>query len=296
MNMQQLHCFIVSADKLNFTKAAEILSLSTPTVTHHIKSLEKELGAILFERSPKNVKLTHKGELFYEYAKDMLEKERLAKRQMAELENPGLDFIIIGCTSVTELGFIKNVLAEFRKEYPNLYPRITVGNYFQASTLFRNGQIDLFFATREMVQNNPDCTFRKLFQDRDYALIPKDSPLYGMDEISFCQMEDEVLVTLDHKLVPHNLRSNVKDVLASHANRHFDIICESEVEGILLAESGYGITILPGYMIPESTMQAHVARIREADTLDYGIAYNQGSDIPGLRRLIQIARKQASSV
>lgn len=215
---------------------------------------------------------------------------------MADLEKPGLDFVTIGCTSVTELDFIKKILAAFRKEYPDLYPRITVGNYFQISTLFRNGQIDLFFSTREMILNNPDCTFRKLFQDKDYALVPKNSPLYGKDEISFSQMEDEVLVTLDHKLVPHNLRSNVKDVLAGHADRHFDIICESEMEGILLAESGYGITILPGYMIPKNMPDAHVARIREADTLDYGIAYNPRSGTTGLKRLIQIARKEASAI
>ena len=53
MNTQQLECFIHVADKLNFTKAAEELYLSTPTVTHHIKSLEEELGAQLFYRTSK---------------------------------------------------------------------------------------------------------------------------------------------------------------------------------------------------------------------------------------------------
>ena len=47
MTTQQLECFIRVADKLNFTKAAQEMFLTTPTVTHHIKSLEEELGAAL---------------------------------------------------------------------------------------------------------------------------------------------------------------------------------------------------------------------------------------------------------
>lgn len=296
MNTQQLLCFIAAADKLNFTKAAEDLFLTPPTITHHIRKLEEELGAALFVRNSKYVKLTEKGELFYEYAKDIVEKERLAKRQMDEIKNPDLDFINIGCTSVMELNLLKKVLSVFRRTFPSIYPKITINNYFQISTLFKNGQIDLFFATREMVFNNPDCTFRKIYQDRDYAVIPKSSPLFGKAEVSFSEMEDEVLITLDHKLIPHEMRSNVKDVLSSHANRHFDIICASESEGILLAESGYGITILPGYMLPNDIIDVHIARIKEADSLDYGIAYNPKSRDPKLRKLIQIVQDETSGM
>ena len=65
MNSQQLQCFIYVAERLNFTKAAEALYLSVPTVTHHIKSLEEELGIQLFYRSSRVVKLTENGEKFY---------------------------------------------------------------------------------------------------------------------------------------------------------------------------------------------------------------------------------------
>ena len=70
MNSQQLQCFIYVAERLNFTKAAEALYLSVPTVTHHIKSLEEELGIQLFYRSSRVVKLTENGEKFYFDAKD----------------------------------------------------------------------------------------------------------------------------------------------------------------------------------------------------------------------------------
>lgn len=48
MNTQQLECFVRAAEKLNFTKAAEELYISTPAVTHQIKNLEEELNTTLF--------------------------------------------------------------------------------------------------------------------------------------------------------------------------------------------------------------------------------------------------------
>ena len=61
MNLQQLQCFIHVAERLNFSKAAESLYLSVPTVTHHIKSLEEEVKTQLFYRSSRVVKLTANG-------------------------------------------------------------------------------------------------------------------------------------------------------------------------------------------------------------------------------------------
>lgn len=58
MNSQELKCFVVAADRLNFTRAAKELYVTPPTVTHHIQHLEEELGVKLFIRDSKSVQLT----------------------------------------------------------------------------------------------------------------------------------------------------------------------------------------------------------------------------------------------
>lgn len=58
MNIQELKCFVVVADRLNFTRAAKELYVTPPTVTHHIQHLEEELGVKLFIRDSKSVQLT----------------------------------------------------------------------------------------------------------------------------------------------------------------------------------------------------------------------------------------------
>lgn len=72
MNTQELKCFLRVADRLNFTRAAQELYLTPPTVTHHIQRLEKELGVTLFIRDNKSVRLTAAGEIFYQEPQDIL--------------------------------------------------------------------------------------------------------------------------------------------------------------------------------------------------------------------------------
>lgn len=74
MELQKLKCFVAVADKLSFTRAADELYFSVPTVTHHIKSLEEQMGVQLLFRDKHSVRLTPAGETFYPVARDILSK------------------------------------------------------------------------------------------------------------------------------------------------------------------------------------------------------------------------------
>ena len=116
MTTQQLECFIRVADKLNFTKAAQEMFLTTPTVTHHIKSLEEELGATLFIRTPKMVQLTDAGAEFYGDAKDILNRINLSSKKIANVVSQSLSYIRIGCTSNAEFRQYCNAIATLCKK------------------------------------------------------------------------------------------------------------------------------------------------------------------------------------
>ena len=65
MTLMQLRCFVALAEELNFTRVAERLYVSQTSITYQIKSLEKELGVELFERSTKSVSITGAGKMIY---------------------------------------------------------------------------------------------------------------------------------------------------------------------------------------------------------------------------------------
>ena len=72
MNEQQLQCFACVAEHLNFTKAAEELSISQPSLSHAVSSLEKEIGTKLFEKQGRGVVLTKYGKIFKEYVDEAI--------------------------------------------------------------------------------------------------------------------------------------------------------------------------------------------------------------------------------
>lgn len=85
MNLKQFHYFKRLAEKQHYTEAASSLFITQPSFSHAIAELEKELGAMLFEKSGRNVRITHAGKLFLPYVDNALlelENGRLALRQM----------------------------------------------------------------------------------------------------------------------------------------------------------------------------------------------------------------------
>ena len=175
MNSQQLQCFVCVADKLNFTKAAEELYISTPTVTHHIKNLEKELNTILFIRTSRMVKLTDAGSMFYSDAKEILSKINVAEKKVQKITAQNISFFRIGCTSNAELVHLESILHKLRDKYTQIIPQIIVNDYFSLKNLFNNGQLDMVLATREMIKDMQDCSFKKIKEVTNYVVVAENS-------------------------------------------------------------------------------------------------------------------------
>ena len=72
MDLRNLRYFVVVAEELNITRAAEKLHMSQPPLSAQIKSLEEELDTVLFIRGKRRLKLTESGQLFYRRAKEIL--------------------------------------------------------------------------------------------------------------------------------------------------------------------------------------------------------------------------------
>ena len=240
MNSQQLHCFLCVADKLNFTKAAEELFLSTPTVTHHIKALEEELHTQLFFRNSKVVQLTEAGTVFYNDAKEIIAKMDIAQKNLQTLAQTNITFLLDRMVSV---------LSGIQKQYPCIHPKIFLQDYFTLKTLFENKQIDLMIATKEMIQDMKNCIFTKIKSMHSYALVPVSHPLRDRTHVSFHTLTDECLITLHPKVIPYQYGNTLQENIRAYTQNHIHMTAESD--------SLSGLTPIP---------------IDEGEPIDYGIA------------------------
>ncbi|WP_101875672.1 LysR family transcriptional regulator [Lachnoclostridium edouardi] len=276
MNTQQLECFLHVADKLNFTKAAEELYISTPAVTHHIKNLEEELNTTLFIRTPKMVKLTETGKLFYSEAKSILEKIALAEKKIKKLASQKLAVLRIGCSSQSELDFLENALTRIREEFPAVYPQIIVQDYFALKSLFDNNHLDVLIGTREMVAEAHNYIFKKAVNISSFAIVSPKSPLAEKNQISYKDLFNITLITMHPRCIPFQYGNKLQEFITLHGQKHLQILCENDQSAILFAKCNYGVAILPEIYIPSYIEDIVILPFAEKQTaIEYGIAYHK---------------------
>lgn len=297
MHTQQLLCFVCVADRLNFTKAAEELYLSTPTVTHHIKTLENELQTTLFIRNSKMVQLTKSGKEFYQDAKEILTRIEIAEKKIQRIVKPSTTSLKIGCTSNAELPFLKKPLELLHQKYPDIYPQICVNDYFTLKNLFENGQIDFLLSTKNIIRKTTKAPFLKLKTIINYAIFLKTSELSKKKELQFEDLENERLITLHPKIVPFDYANKMREKMIDHGLTHLDIHCENDQSGILLAECGYGIAIFPEFCIPALSRQL-VKRPFEKEhfSLEYGLTYHPVLKDDCVKEMLLIFRQMRQDI
>lgn len=140
MQLKQLEVFVQVARLKSFSKAAEALYLTQPTVSAHISSLEGDLGAKLVVRSTREIQLTPTGSLLYSYATQIL---GLCERAEQDVKTASTDIqgsLSVAASTVPSQYLLPRILPHLRKHYPRLFLQVYQGDSSQiAQRVFENG-------------------------------------------------------------------------------------------------------------------------------------------------------------
>ena len=118
MDFKQLESFAAVVKCNSFTKAAEMLYISQPTISTHIRALEAELNCALIHRTTKSVVLTHEGKKLYEYVSNIL---NLRDRMLQECATGARRIIHVAASTIPAAYILPKVLVEFGNLYPSTY-------------------------------------------------------------------------------------------------------------------------------------------------------------------------------
>lgn len=117
MELKQLESFVSVVRHQSFTKAAEQLFISQPTISTHIRMLEEELHSRLIIRTTKSIEITPRGMELYDCARSMLElKNNLMKRWFNENNKT----IRLGASTIPSAYILPEILPRFRREHPDI--------------------------------------------------------------------------------------------------------------------------------------------------------------------------------
>ncbi|MGE7592039.1 selenium metabolism-associated LysR family transcriptional regulator [Peribacillus frigoritolerans] len=190
--MDPLKVFVTVIEQKNFSRAGDILNLSQPGVSLHIRNLENELETKLIYRSPKQVQITEPGKILYRHAKQMLNHYETAKREINEFNNVVSGRMKIGASFTIGEYYLPKVLAEFATQYPMVDIQIIISNSNDVIQGIRSNKLDIGLIEGET--DYKDIDVMPFMNDEMIVVVPPDHPLSQMDLIEGNMLQNQTWV------------------------------------------------------------------------------------------------------
>jgi DNA-binding transcriptional LysR family regulator len=147
VSLRQLRVFEATARHLSFTRAARELHLTQPAVSMQMKELEQSCQLPLFERVGRGIRLTEAGAELARCAGTIAEQMELTREHLDALRGLKTGLLKLGAVSTAKY-FAPSLLAAFRREYPGVSIRFSVGNRQEMIRQLADNQVDLMIMGR----------------------------------------------------------------------------------------------------------------------------------------------------
>ncbi len=160
----------------SFSKAAEFLYTTQPTVSMAVQRMEEELGFPVFDRKSKPMKLTEAGEQLMQHVERIRESESTLRRQLDLLSRPEKEIIRIGCTPLHAHHLFPDVLLRFKEKAPDVEVTLINGVPWEMNRDLRDYKIDI--AVNTVWETDPtDFIYIPAFEVQYLFAVPSDFPV-----------------------------------------------------------------------------------------------------------------------
>lgn len=175
MNSQQLTYVLTVAECQSFSKAAEKLYVTQPSLSQYIHSLEKQLGMKLFDRAQTPIRLTDAGELYVTWARRILAMEESMNNALSDLMGMQTGSVRIGASSFRVRCLLSRSIAAFHAQYPQIHISIHEADMKQLRELLTAGALDFIIGTGEF--DEKQFHVEALAEERMYLAAAPAHPL-----------------------------------------------------------------------------------------------------------------------
>ena len=187
MEIQQLYYYMELCKQKNFTEAGYACNMTQGALSKQIRKLENELGIILIRRNTRKFELSKEGEIFLSYAKKMTGTyEEMLKNVQKNQE------IKIGCMPVLAPYHFARLVADFRKEYPDI--KLVIDERIASEIQENSDRYDFLILRENMMEDQKKFRFSQLYDDKLCAVLYEKHPLYGRDRLQLKELKDDVFI------------------------------------------------------------------------------------------------------
>lgn len=187
MEIQQLYYYMELCKQKNFTEAGYACNMTQGALSKQIRKLENELGITLIRRNTRRFELSKEGEIFLSYAKKMTGTyEEMLKNVQKNQE------IKIGCMPVLAPYHFARLVADFRKEYPDI--KLVIDERIASEIQENSDRYDFLILRENMMDDQKKFRFSPLYDDELCAVLYEKHPLYGRDRLQLKELKDDVFI------------------------------------------------------------------------------------------------------
>jgi LysR family transcriptional regulator, low CO2-responsive transcriptional regulator len=278
MDIAKLRIFATVARLGNFTRAAELLYLTQPTVSQQIAALEIQLGAQLIERLPRRLRLTPAGAALLPYAEQILalsEEASEAARAAAGLADRTLR-LGAGHTLATYL--LPDLLSRYRELYPQRLARISVGNTAELLELVAADVVEL--ALVGSPAEHAKVLVTPFMHDRLMVIVAPEDDWAARSQVDLAELSERVLLTREPGSALH---ATVERLLGPGLLNGDRVILLGETEAIKRSvEAGLGVALIQGIAIEREVAAGNLRALALGgadDTRTYAYARRAGREL-----------------
>ncbi|MDY1549674.1 LysR family transcriptional regulator [Luteibacter sahnii] len=288
--LKQLRAFVYIARLGSLSRAAEALFLSQPSVSLQLKALERELDALLLERTRRRITLTDAGEALYAMARPLVEGfEALDVAFRDKTQGARVKRLTIAAGSSTIQYLLPDLVKTYRERYPDVHLALSNVTNRDGIDLLRNDEVDI--AVGSMIDVPHDIAWAPVYHYDPMLIMPPDHPLANRSEIRLEDIAPYGLILPPKRLTTYKLVDMV------FQQRHVPYTVAIEVGGWDVIKQyvamGLGISIVTGICItPSDRERLAVHNLRSyLPQRSYGVVMRKGRFLsPQARAFIDLIK------
>lgn len=243
IDCRQLQVFLAIMQTKSFSKAADSIFLTQPTVSGHIKALEEALGISLFDRTSKKVVPTKAAEILYPFALKIVKINKVAIKEMSMFKGLEKGLLELGGSNIPGQYILPKYISKFKELYKGIKVTLKIGDTNEIIEFVSEGMLELGFVGAVIEHKHID--FIPFSDDEIVFITPTNHPLKNKKEITLDDIMNEKFVIREHG---SGTRKFTEDFLKKYGYdpKNLDIVIEiGSTEGVKEAvKAGIGCAII----------------------------------------------------
>ncbi|WP_374017660.1 LysR family transcriptional regulator, partial [Paenibacillus thiaminolyticus] len=259
-----LFYFVTVADQLSYSKAAQKLHISQPSLSNAIKNLEHEVGSPLLERSTRKIELTDAGKVLYNKSLQLLSQMNILKKEMQEVRLTGSGELIIGMIESVR-HWVPKVIREYQGRFPSMRIKLI-------EVLSRKAVIDSLrkYHTHLIITNQcieeDDIESLPLYKEKLVLVLHRDHPLSAKESITFSELAEEPFII---SMEGFQTREDILEAFAlEEASPNIQFEIERFETALTLVRENLGVAIIPENYLVEPKDASIVRKTMDSPALE----------------------------